>query len=244
MHFPLICDLKVDTYQILQNSQTVKNLPAMQQSRVGALGGKIPWRRKWQPTPEFLPGESHEQRSLVAYSPWGHKESDTPECMHTHACAHTHTLNGSKSKREEKTSRATKARKELMERKSMEGHPWKRGSVPAEEGGGSTKWMESAEVPAPWLVQGLQQAGILSERWEPLWVSGDAEDVHVPQQVLLKPGREMRPLQESTLAAEAPRSWAGWQWASLKVSWHVRVGLGRERDLRAPTQTGVWVCDV
>ena len=34
---------------------------------------KIPWRRKWQPTPVFLPGESHGQRSLVGYSPWGHK---------------------------------------------------------------------------------------------------------------------------------------------------------------------------
>ena len=35
--------------------------------------GKIPWERKWQPTPVFLPGESHRQRSLVGYSPWGHK---------------------------------------------------------------------------------------------------------------------------------------------------------------------------
>ena len=33
---------------------------------------KIPWRRKWQPTPVFLPGESHGQRSLAGYSPWGH----------------------------------------------------------------------------------------------------------------------------------------------------------------------------
>ena len=41
--------------------------------------GKIPWRRKWQPTPVFLPGESHRQRSLAGYSPWGHKESDTTE---------------------------------------------------------------------------------------------------------------------------------------------------------------------
>ena len=39
--------------------------------------GKIPWRRKWQPTPGFLPGKSHGQRSLVGYSPWYHKESDT-----------------------------------------------------------------------------------------------------------------------------------------------------------------------
>ena len=37
---------------------------------------KIPWRRTWQPTPIFLPGEFHGQRSLVGYSPWGHKESE------------------------------------------------------------------------------------------------------------------------------------------------------------------------
>ena len=47
--------------------------------------GKIPWRRKWQPTPIFLPGESHGQRSLVGYSPWGHKELDTTERLSTHA---------------------------------------------------------------------------------------------------------------------------------------------------------------
>ena len=41
--------------------------------------GKIPWSRSWQPTPVFLPGESHGQRSLEGYSPWGHKESDTTE---------------------------------------------------------------------------------------------------------------------------------------------------------------------
>ena len=35
--------------------------------------GKIPWRRKWQPTPVFLPGKSHGQRRLAGYSPWGHK---------------------------------------------------------------------------------------------------------------------------------------------------------------------------
>ena len=41
--------------------------------------GKMPWKRKWQPTPVFLPGESHGQRSLVGYSPRGRKESDTTE---------------------------------------------------------------------------------------------------------------------------------------------------------------------
>ena len=41
--------------------------------------GKIPWRRKWQATQAFLPGESHGQRSLVGYRPPGCKESDTTE---------------------------------------------------------------------------------------------------------------------------------------------------------------------
>ena len=45
--------------------------------QVRSLGRKIPWRRAWQPMPVFLPGESHGQRSLVSYSPWGRKESDT-----------------------------------------------------------------------------------------------------------------------------------------------------------------------
>ena len=48
----------------------------------GPWVGKIPWRRKWQPTPVFLPGQSHGLRSLVSYIPWGHKESDMTE----HAC--------------------------------------------------------------------------------------------------------------------------------------------------------------
>ena len=45
--------------------------------------GKIPWRRAWQPTPVFLPGESHGQRSLVGCSPWGCKESDTTQPLST-----------------------------------------------------------------------------------------------------------------------------------------------------------------
>ena len=43
---------------------------------------KIPWRREWLPTPVFLPGGLHGQRSLAGYSPWGHEESDTPEHMY------------------------------------------------------------------------------------------------------------------------------------------------------------------
>ena len=47
---------------------------------------KIPWRRKWQSTPVFLPGESHGQRSLTGYSPWGHKSWTWLKrlTMHTH----------------------------------------------------------------------------------------------------------------------------------------------------------------
>ena len=45
---------------------------------------KIPWRRKWQHIPVFLLGKSHGQRSLVSYSPWGHKQWDTTEWLSTH----------------------------------------------------------------------------------------------------------------------------------------------------------------
>ena len=47
--------------------------------KVNPWVGKILWRRKWQPTPVFLPGESHGQRSLVGYSPQGHREPDMTE---------------------------------------------------------------------------------------------------------------------------------------------------------------------
>ena len=40
---------------------------------------KIPWGREWLPTPVFWPGEFYEQRSLVGYSPWGPKESETTD---------------------------------------------------------------------------------------------------------------------------------------------------------------------
>jgi len=46
--------------------------------------GKIPWRRKWQPTPVFLPEKSHGQRSLAGYSSKSCKESDTTQRINTH----------------------------------------------------------------------------------------------------------------------------------------------------------------
>ena len=75
----------------------VKNLPASAGEKevwFNPWVGKIPWRRKWQPTPIFLPRECHGQRSLAGCSPWGCQELDTTEgtwraCTHTHT--HTHT---------------------------------------------------------------------------------------------------------------------------------------------------------
>ena len=59
--------------------QRVKNLLAMQNTRVRSLGQEDPWKKEWQPTAVFLPGESHGQSEPGGYSPWGHKESDMTE---------------------------------------------------------------------------------------------------------------------------------------------------------------------
>ena len=83
--------------------------------------GRFPWRRAWQPSPVFLPGESHGQRSLAGYSPWGHSETQlkwlsthaqwgmlsrehsATSCLalppstpntHTHTHTYTHTVSG------------------------------------------------------------------------------------------------------------------------------------------------------
>ena len=56
--------------------QTVKS-PQCERPGFDPWVRKIPWRRKWQPTPIFLPGKSHGWRNLAGYSPWGSKESDT-----------------------------------------------------------------------------------------------------------------------------------------------------------------------
>ena len=56
----------------------VKNMPAIK-SRFNLWVRKIPRRRIWQPTPVFLTGKSHGQKSLAGYSPRGHKELDMTE---------------------------------------------------------------------------------------------------------------------------------------------------------------------
>ena len=69
--FPGVSDSKGSAY----NAGNLGSIPGL---------GKFPWRRKWQPTPVFFPGESHGQRSLMGYSPWDHKESDTTEQLILH----------------------------------------------------------------------------------------------------------------------------------------------------------------
>ena len=75
-------------------SSEVRNPAAMQEPQemwVRSLGQEIPWGRAWQPTPVFLPGGSHGQRSIVGCSSQGHKESDMPETI-WHAYMHANTL--------------------------------------------------------------------------------------------------------------------------------------------------------
>ena len=60
-------------------AQTVKNLPTKWEIHVWSLGQEYALEKGMQPTPVFLLGESHGQRSLASYNPWGHKQSDTTE---------------------------------------------------------------------------------------------------------------------------------------------------------------------
>ena len=66
------------------NSYQWKHLPNIMQWVTCREFKYSTWRKKWQPTPVLLPGKSHGGRSLVRYSPWGHKESDTTERLHFH----------------------------------------------------------------------------------------------------------------------------------------------------------------
>ena len=67
------------TYVTCLVAQMVKKPPAIWKTRFSPGVGKILCRREWQPTPGFLPGEFHGQRSLAGYSLQGHKEWDTTE---------------------------------------------------------------------------------------------------------------------------------------------------------------------
>ena len=110
---------------------------------------KIPWRRKWQPTPVLLPGKSHGWRSLVGCSPWGCKESDTIEWLHFHS--HLRCDRGCLTAR-------PPAEEEILDDLPREGWVWltKRGRaawtlggkrVVSEEGGFQTQVAEERKSP-------------------------------------------------------------------------------------------------
>ena len=72
-------------HTLLLVTQMVMNLPAVQETWIQSLGQKDPLEKGMAPTPVFLFGEFHGQRTLVGYSSWGHKESDmTEQLLHTH----------------------------------------------------------------------------------------------------------------------------------------------------------------
>ena len=77
---PFFWSLLLLTPWASQVARVVKN-PPTNAGYTGSIpgSGRFPWRRKWQPASVFLPGKFHRQRSLVGYSPWGHKELDTTE---------------------------------------------------------------------------------------------------------------------------------------------------------------------
>ena len=85
---PCLCKWLVDTLRGFPGVSDSKESACNADLGFDSWVGKIPFRREWQPTPVFLPGEFHEQRSVVGYSPWGHKESDKIEDL----TQHTHTI--------------------------------------------------------------------------------------------------------------------------------------------------------
>ena len=74
-----VCVLVYRAYRVSLVAQTVKNPPECRRPEFDTWVGKIPWRRAWQPAPVFLPGESHELRSLAGCSPWGCSELNMTE---------------------------------------------------------------------------------------------------------------------------------------------------------------------
>ena len=77
--YPLDLSLHIQWASLV--AQTVKSPLQCRRPGFDSWVGKIPPRREWQPTPVFLPGESHGQRSLAGYSPRDHKKLDTAETL-------------------------------------------------------------------------------------------------------------------------------------------------------------------
>ena len=140
--------------------------------------GKIPWRRKWQPAPVFLPGKSYGQRSLVGYSSWGLRESDMTEHTHTHTQRTVTT--------ETVAENCSGVRKEAQDYKA-EGQGFPGGSVaknpPAKAGGTGlihgpwgSHMARSSEAHAP------QPRSLFPGAWEPRLLNPACPEAHAPQQ--------------------------------------------------------------
>ena len=85
-HLLFVDSLMMATVTSFPSSSTVNNPPVVQEMcGFHPWVRKIPWRRTWQPTPVFLPGESHGQRSLAGYSPQDQKELDMEKAMAPHS---------------------------------------------------------------------------------------------------------------------------------------------------------------
>ena len=89
-------------------AQTVKNLPAMHETQIQSLVGKIPWRRERPPAPVFLPEEFSGQRSLAGYIPWDLKELDTTEQLSLSISR----LNNSRVQRQKQKERKTETHRQ------------------------------------------------------------------------------------------------------------------------------------
>ena len=82
-HNPVFIPINSCIYDLIVPGGSEDKASAYNVGDPGSIPGrKISWRRKWLPTPVFLPGKSHGQRTLVGCSPWGHKELDTTERLH------------------------------------------------------------------------------------------------------------------------------------------------------------------
>ena len=83
----LFCIMRYFQCSLLSSKESTCQFKRLQRHRFYPWVRKISWRKAWQPTPVFLPGESHGQRTLAEYSPWGCKELDTTQAHNTQRSA-------------------------------------------------------------------------------------------------------------------------------------------------------------
>ena len=143
--------------------------------RLHPWAGRIPWRSKWPPTPVFLLGESHGQRSPSGYRPWGRKESDRTEQLSTHACMRTHPSHGRKATGNTQGTRDNVAR--FPGKHHLAGHPpW----ALKREVDGCCVCESCSVMPDSLRLHGILQARILE------WVAFPFS--RVPSQLRNRPG--------------------------------------------------------